>query len=164
MGNMIIGQSGGPTAVINSSLAGAVKAAKIGGVERIYGMRYGIEGFLQDKVFDLGEFFTDLYDLSLLKRTPSAFLGSCRYKLPSFEKDEEPYKRSFPCWKSTISTSSCTSAATTPWTRSSSCPTTPPPTGAPSALWASPRRSTTTCPSPITRRASAPRQSSSPRP
>ena len=95
MGNMIIGQSGGPTAVINSSLAGAIKAAKIGGIEHIYGMRFGIEGFLQGQVVDLGAFFTDLYDLSLLKRTPAAFLGSCRFKLPSFEKDEETYKKIF---------------------------------------------------------------------
>ncbi len=95
MGNMIIGQSGGPTAVINSSLAGAIKAAKIGGVERIYGMRYGIEGLLQDKVFDLGVYFSNLYDLSLLKRTPAAFLGSCRYKLPSPKDDEDTYKKIF---------------------------------------------------------------------
>ena len=78
MGNMIIGQSGGPTAVINSSLAGAIKAAKLGGVEHIYGMRFGIEGLLQGQVVELGELFTDLYDLSLLKRTPAAFLGSLR--------------------------------------------------------------------------------------
>ncbi len=95
MGNMIIGQSGGPTAVINSSLAGAIKAAKISGVERIYGMRYGIEGLLQDKVFDLGVYFSNLYDLSLLKRTPAAFLGSCRYKLPSAKDDEDTYKKIF---------------------------------------------------------------------
>lgn len=95
MGNMIIGQSGGPTAVINSSLAGAIKAAKMNGIERIYGMRYGIEGFLQGQIVDLGEIFTDLYDLSLLKRTPAAFLGSCRYKLPACEKDEAPYHTIF---------------------------------------------------------------------
>ncbi len=95
MGNMIIGQSGGPTAVINSSLAGAVKAAKAGGVEHIYGMRYGIEGLLQGLVFDLGSYFHDLLDLSLLKRTPAAFLGSCRYKLPARDKDEETYEKIF---------------------------------------------------------------------
>ncbi len=95
MGNMIIGQSGGPTAVINSSLAGAIKAAKLGGIEHIYGMRYGIEGFLQGQIVDIGEMFTDLYDLSLLKRTPGAFLGSCRYKLPAWDKDQETYKKIF---------------------------------------------------------------------
>ena len=85
MGNMIIGQSGGPTAVINSSLAGAIKAAKLGGIEHIYGMRYGIEGFLQGQIVDIGGMFSDLYDLSLLKRTPGAFLASCRYKLPAWD-------------------------------------------------------------------------------
>ena len=95
MGNIIIGQSGGPTAVINSSLAGAIKAAKVNGIEHIYGMRYGIEGFLQGQVVDLGELFTDLYDLSLLKRTPAAYLGSCRYKLPPWEKDEGAYQKVF---------------------------------------------------------------------
>ena len=93
MGNMIIGQSGGPTAVINSSLAGAIKAAKLGGIEHIYGMRYGIEGFLQGQIVDIGELFTALYDLSLLKRTPGAFLGSCRYKLPAWDEDEEKDKK-----------------------------------------------------------------------
>ena len=95
MGNMIIGQSGGPTAVINSSLAGAIKAAKMGGVEHIYGMRFGIEGFLQNQIVDLGEVFSDLYDLSLLKRTPAAYLGSCRYKLPARDKDEATYQKIF---------------------------------------------------------------------
>ena len=95
MGNLIIGQSGGPTAVINSSLAGAIKAATINGVEHIYGMRYGIEGFLQGNIFDLGAYFTNLYDLSLLKRTPAAFLGSCRYKLPAWKDDEATYKKIF---------------------------------------------------------------------
>ena len=95
MGNMIIGQSGGPTAVINSSLAGAIKAAKLGGVEHIYGMRYGIEGFLQEQIVDIGGMFGDLYDLSLLKRTPGAFLGSCRYKLPARDKDEATYRKIF---------------------------------------------------------------------
>jgi len=95
MGNMIIGQSGGPTAVINSSLAGAIKAATVNGVEKIYGMRYGIEGFLQGQIVDLGEIFTDLLDLSLLKRTPAAYLGSCRYKLPAWDAEEAAYRKIF---------------------------------------------------------------------
>ena len=49
MGNVIIGQSGGPTAVINSSLAGAIRAAKDHGVKKVYGMHHGIEGFLNDR-------------------------------------------------------------------------------------------------------------------
>ncbi|MBR5753994.1 MAG: 6-phosphofructokinase [Clostridia bacterium] len=95
MGNVIIGQSGGPTAVINSSLAGAIRAAKDHGIKKVYGMHHGIEGFLQDDVIDLDPYFADLYELSLLKRTPSAFLGSCRYKLPPIEGHEEVYEKMF---------------------------------------------------------------------
>ena len=52
-GNIIYGQSGGPTAVINSSLAGAIEASKEAGVKKIYGMHYGIEGFLNEDIIDL---------------------------------------------------------------------------------------------------------------
>ena len=79
-GNLIIGQSGGATAVINASLVGAVEAAlqekRIGG---IYGMRHGIEGFLQEDILDLRQQPADLWQKLL--HTPSAALGSCRYKL-----------------------------------------------------------------------------------
>ncbi|MBQ5580241.1 MAG: diphosphate--fructose-6-phosphate 1-phosphotransferase, partial [Clostridia bacterium] len=95
MSNVIIGQSGGPTAVINSSLAGAIRAAKDHGIKKVYGMHHGIEGFLNDDVIDLDIYFDDLYELSLLKRTPSAFLGSCRYKLPEIEGNEDTYEKMF---------------------------------------------------------------------
>ena len=81
-GNIVVGQSGGPTAVINSSVAGVYAAAKKLGVKKIYGMVHGIQGFLQDNLIDLGEYLDDETGIELLKRTPSAFLGSCRYKLP----------------------------------------------------------------------------------
>ena len=94
-GNAVVGQSGGPTAVINSSLAGAIRAAKDHGVKKVYGMHHGIEGFLNDDVIDMDIYFDDLYELSLLKRTPSAFLGSCRYKLPEIEGNEDIYEKMF---------------------------------------------------------------------
>ncbi|MBQ6389803.1 MAG: 6-phosphofructokinase [Mogibacterium sp.] len=94
-GNIIIGQSGGPTAVINSSLAGAIQASKDAGVEKIYGMHYGIEGFLHEDIIDLREKVKTASDISLLKRTPSAFLGSCRYKLPKIEGHEDVYEKIF---------------------------------------------------------------------
>ena len=75
-GNIIIGQSGGPTAVINSSLAGAIDASVAAGVSKIYGMHYGIEGFLNENILDLRKHVKDAQDISLLRRTPSAFLGS----------------------------------------------------------------------------------------
>ena len=95
MKNIIIGQSGGPTAVINSSIAGAYKKANELGIEKIYGMVYGIEGFLEENIIDLDEYLNDNDNYELLKRTPSAFLGSCRYKLPKIEDNKEVYEKIF---------------------------------------------------------------------
>ncbi len=79
-GNLIIGQSGGATAVINASLVGAVEAALADGrIDGIYGMRNGIEGLLKEDILDLRLQPASLW--SQLKYTPSAALGSCRYKL-----------------------------------------------------------------------------------
>lgn len=79
-GNAIIGQSGGPTSVINASLAGAVVAAsKFEGIEKMLGMRYGIEGFMAEKMVDFGQQTPEV--IEGLKTTPSSALGSCRHKL-----------------------------------------------------------------------------------
>ncbi|HLG63659.1 MAG TPA: 6-phosphofructokinase [Ktedonosporobacter sp.] len=79
-GNLLIGQSGGATAVINASLVGAVKAALADSrIDGIYGMRYGIEGLLKEDLVDLRRQPTAIW--SQLLHTPSAALGSCRYKL-----------------------------------------------------------------------------------
>jgi len=80
-GNAIIGQSGGPTSVINSSLCGVIQAcAKYPeAIEKIYGMRYGIEGFMQEMLIDLGAERAEIVEG--LKTTPSSALGSCRHKL-----------------------------------------------------------------------------------
>ncbi len=94
-GNVIVGQSGGPTAVINSSLAGVFKTAKERGFSKVYGMRYGIQGFLDEQYIDLSDHIKSELDLELLKRTPSAFLGTCRYKLPEIHEDKEIYERIF---------------------------------------------------------------------
>ena len=94
-GNVIVGQSGGPTSVINSSLVGVYKTAKDRGVKKVYGMRHGIEGFLNEQYVDLEDYIQSDLDIELLKRTPSSFLGTCRYKLPDFEEDEEVYWRLF---------------------------------------------------------------------
>lgn len=95
MGNVIVGQSGGPTAVINSSLAGVYKTAKDRGANKVYGMLHGIQGLLQEKVVDLSNHIKSDLDLDLLKRTPSAYLGSCRFKLPEIKDDTEIYDRIF---------------------------------------------------------------------
>ena len=83
MKNIIVGQSGGPTAVINASLYGVITEGKRYPdlVGCVYGMHNGIEGFLKDDYENLSETLSDS-DLELLKHTPAAYLGSCRYKLP----------------------------------------------------------------------------------
>lgn len=93
--NIVVGQSGGPTAVINSSLAGVYETAKKMGVDKVYGMKFGIEGFLQDSLVDLDSLFTGDMSIELLKRTPSSYLGSCRFKLPELSQDEDTYKTIF---------------------------------------------------------------------
>ena len=95
LGNVIVGQSGGPTAVINSSLAGVYKTAKDLGADKVYGMRHGIQGFLEERIVDMDEKIKSELDLELLKRTPSAFLGSCRFKLPEYETDKAMYEKIF---------------------------------------------------------------------
>jgi len=95
MKNIIVGQSGGPTSVINASIAGVYKKAKELGYDHVYGMVNGIEGFLNDNIIDLDDYLSDKDNYELLKRTPSAFLGSCRYKLPKVEDDPETYKKIF---------------------------------------------------------------------
>jgi 6-phosphofructokinase len=79
-GNAITGQSGGPTSVINSSLAGVIEAAKGSSlIGEIYGMQYGIEGFMKEWIYDLGKQPEKI--IQGLKRTPSSALGSSRHKV-----------------------------------------------------------------------------------
>jgi 6-phosphofructokinase 1 len=85
-GNALIGQSGGPTSVINASLIGLIEAAgRSKAIERVYGMRFGIEGVLADRLLDLTAQPAGV--LKALKATPSSALGSSRHKLkdPDFE-------------------------------------------------------------------------------
>ena len=85
--NLIIGQSGGATAVINASLVGAVnRAMQDGHIDGIFGMAYGVEGLLREEILDLRKQPADLWPRLLV--TPSATLGSCRYKL----QDEDPQR------------------------------------------------------------------------
>ena len=80
--NIIVGQSGGPTAVINASLWGVVKEglAHREEIGKVYGMIHGIEGFLAGRYVELSAMEEE--ELELMKMTPAAYLGSCRYKLP----------------------------------------------------------------------------------
>ena len=94
-GNVIVGQSGGPTSVINSSLAGVYKTAIDRGAKKVYGMLHGIKGLLDGQYVDLSEKINSTMDIDLLKRTPSSYLGSCRYKLPEISEDRETFDKIF---------------------------------------------------------------------
>ena len=87
--NVIVGQSGGPTAVINASLYGVVYEAlnREDACGTVYGMINGIEGFLNDQIMDM-EPLERSGELELIKTTPGSYLGSCRYKLPEDLGDE----------------------------------------------------------------------------
>ena len=90
IGNAIVGQSGGPTAAINATLAGVIKGAlESDSVKTVYGMRNGIEGMLDERMIDLGAIFSDPEKFDMLVHTPAAALGSCRKKLPSPTSDAE---------------------------------------------------------------------------
>ena len=91
-GACIIGQSGGPTSVINASAYGAIKTAlECDSITAVYGAEHGIKGVLDDKLLDMGK--EDPKELEYMKYTPSSALGSCRYKLKNAEDDDTDYKR-----------------------------------------------------------------------
>ena len=91
-GACIIGQSGGPTSVINASTLGVIETAlKSDAITQVLGAEHGIKGVLNDRLFDMG--LEDPQELALLKYTPSSALGSCRYKMADPEVDDTDYKR-----------------------------------------------------------------------
>ena len=87
--SQIVGQSGGPTAVINASLYGVVYEAlnREETLGTVYGMINGIEGFLNNQLMDMKPLELS-GELELIKTTPGSYLGSCRYKLPENLQDE----------------------------------------------------------------------------
>jgi len=88
-GNAIVGQSGGPSAAINATLAGVIKGAReSGAIGTIYGAFNGVEGMLKGTLCDLDVKVPD-DKLTLLRHTPAAALGSCRLKLPENSEKEE---------------------------------------------------------------------------
>ena len=91
-GACIIGQSGGPTSVINASAYGVIDTAlKNPNITKVYGAEHGIKGVLNDRLFDMGE--EDPAELELMKYTPSSAMGSCRYKMADPDVDDTDYKR-----------------------------------------------------------------------
>lgn len=101
-GNVLVGQSGGPTTVINSSLAGIIETALNNpSIDKIYGSRNGIQGVLENNFVNLSDIFKENRDqIQLLKNTPSMYLGSCRYKLSKLEQDETDYIKIFEVFSS----------------------------------------------------------------
>lgn len=93
-GNFAVAQSGGPTAAINASLCGVIKAA-LAENRQIFGMINGVKGAIENNFVDLGEIFKDELNLKLLKTTPAAYLGSCRYRLPDFDGKSDIYEQIF---------------------------------------------------------------------
>ncbi len=87
--NVIVGQSGGPTAVINASLYGVISEAlaREDDFEKVYGMVNGVEGFLNGQIMDMGT-LEKSGELELIRTTPGSYLGSCRYKLPEDLEDK----------------------------------------------------------------------------
>ncbi|MGI6040169.1 MAG: 6-phosphofructokinase, partial [Eubacteriales bacterium] len=91
-GACIIGQSGGPTSVINASAYGAIRTAlDSDSITRVLGAAHGIKGVLDDVLYDMSK--EDPAELERLKYTPSSALGSCRYKLADPDEDDTDYKR-----------------------------------------------------------------------
>ena len=95
IGNAVVGQSGGPTAAINATLAGVVRGAleKTDFIKTLYGMRNGVEGLLKEDLVDLSALFGDAPEkIDTLEHTPAAALGSCRKKLPAVEGNHDFYE------------------------------------------------------------------------
>lgn len=96
VGNAVVGQSGGPTAAINATLAGVIRGVLENGkgtIGKLYGMRNGIEGLAAERLTDLDEIFADRTKLELLEHTPAAALGSCRKKLPAPGENDAVYEK-----------------------------------------------------------------------
>ncbi len=92
IGAAVIGQSGGPSSVINASAYGVIKTAlEADCITEVYGANHGIVGILNDRLMDMSK--EDPAELELLLHTPSSALGSCRYKIADPEKDDTDYKR-----------------------------------------------------------------------
>ncbi|MGN0674241.1 MAG: 6-phosphofructokinase [Oscillospiraceae bacterium] len=100
MFNIAVAQSGGPTAAINSSLAGVfTEAVACNDIGTVYGSINGIEGVLRDEFVDLQKILTSDYDIDLLMKTPSTVLGSCRFKLKNPDEDDSDYRKAAETFK-----------------------------------------------------------------
>lgn len=98
--NIAVAQSGGPTCAINASLVGVFRESlKEPTIDAIFGSVNGVEGIIRDHLIDLKTMIRSGRDMELLRQTPSTVLGSCRYKLPDWHKDEHTYQQIVQCLK-----------------------------------------------------------------
>lgn len=92
--NLLVAQSGGPTAAINATLAGVITAAeKCEDIDNVMGACYGIQGVLEEKIINLTKKIDTPEKAGMLSRTPAAALGSCRFKLDDTDKNEKQYRQ-----------------------------------------------------------------------
>ena len=103
IGNAVVGQSGGPTAAINATLAGVIRGVKENlhkdAIGTLYGMRNGVEGLMQERLINLNEYFDSEEKLDLLEHTPASALGSCRKKLPKPGENDAFYEQMLAIFK-----------------------------------------------------------------
>lgn len=91
--NLLVAQSGGPTAAINATLVGVLRTASLSDtIDKVYGAQNGIEGVLKERLIDLSEFFKNSKSQNALIHTPSSALGTCRYKMKCCNEDEVQYE------------------------------------------------------------------------
>jgi 6-phosphofructokinase 1 len=94
MNNLLIAQSGGPTAAINATLAGVLQGVRASGkVDKVYGAKNGIEGAINNQLIDLDGIIKDTKGMDTLTYTPSSALGTCRYKMKDWRINDEPYQK-----------------------------------------------------------------------
>ena len=100
--NCIVAQSGGPTAAINASLAGVIQGVFCSEqFDTIYGAFNGIQGILENRIMNLSKKSQEIpHFIDTLTTSPAMYLGSCRYKLPDYKEDDEPYRKIFRLFES----------------------------------------------------------------
>ena len=123
--NVIVGQSGGPTSVINSSLAGVYKNAIERGFDKVYGMLHGVQGLLDEQYVDMSTQIHSDLDIELLKRTPSAFWDPVVINSRKFMKTWRYMTGFLRFWTSWRLILLYISEETTPWIPSVNFPTMP---------------------------------------
>ena len=162
-GALIIGQSGGPSSVINSSAYGCIRTALDADcITKVYGAYHGIKGVLNDELLCMDE--EDRAELDRLPYTPSSALGSCRYKIKDPDEDDTDYKRILEIFKKYDVRYFCYNGGNDSMDTCNKISKYMKKVGYECRVMGIPRPSTTTSSAPTTAPATRPRPSISPRP